>query len=176
MIDRGHRGLSVRRQCELLDLSRASVYRPPPATDPEDLTLMRRLDELYLKHPFYGSRRMAVALRAPGDGINRKRVRRLMRTMGVARQCGREPSDTQVDYRPLAAFNRNRWPFASESTVPGRFYGRCIPVSAGNRPAPTVPRRAGRFIPACAGNRIPDLILDLTIDGSSPRARGTVFD
>jgi putative transposase len=59
------------------------VYQPPPATDPEDLALMRRLDELHLKHPFYGSRRMAVALRAPGHGINRKRVQRLMRTMGL---------------------------------------------------------------------------------------------
>ena len=83
MIDRGHRALSVRRQCELLDLSRAPVHRPRPATDPEDLALIRRLDEPYLKHLFYGARRMAVALRAPGHGINRKRVQRLMRMMGL---------------------------------------------------------------------------------------------
>ena len=57
MIDREAPAPSVRRQCELLDLSRASVYRPPTATAPEDLVLMRRLDEPYLKHPFYGSRR-----------------------------------------------------------------------------------------------------------------------
>ena len=83
MIDRGHRGLSVRRQCELLDLSRASVYRPPPATDPEDLVLMRRLDALYLRYPFYGSRRMVITLGAEGHRTNRKRVQRLMRTMGL---------------------------------------------------------------------------------------------
>ena len=83
LVDRQAEAPSVRRQCELLDLSRASVYRPPTATDPEDLALMRRLDELYLKHPFYGSRRMAVVLRAQGHKINRKRVQRLMRTMGL---------------------------------------------------------------------------------------------
>lgn len=83
MIDRGRRGLSVRRQCELLDLSRASVYRPPTAHDPEDLVLMRRLDALYLTYPFYGSRRMVIALGAEGHRTNRKRVQRLMRTMGL---------------------------------------------------------------------------------------------
>ena len=82
-IDRGHRGLSVRRQCELLDLSRASAYRPAPASDPEDLALMRRLDALYLAHPFYGSRRMTAVLRGEGHKINRKRVQRLMRMMGL---------------------------------------------------------------------------------------------
>lgn len=83
IIDRGHRVLSVRRQCELLDLSRASAYRPAPATDPEDLALMRRLDALYLAHPFYGSRRMTAVLRGEGHKINRKRVQRLMRMMGL---------------------------------------------------------------------------------------------
>jgi len=83
LIDRGRWALPVRRQCELLDLSRASVYRPPAAPDPEDLALMRRLDELYLAHPFYGSRRMTAVLRGEGRKINRKRVQRLMRQMGL---------------------------------------------------------------------------------------------
>jgi len=83
MVDRQAPAPSVRRQCELLDVSRASAYRPAAAADPDDLALMRRLDELYLAHPFYGSRRMTVALRAQGHKINRKRVQRLMRTMGL---------------------------------------------------------------------------------------------
>jgi putative transposase len=83
MIDRGRRWLSVRPQRELLDLSRASVYRPPAARDPEDLVLMRRLDALYLTYPFYGSRRMVIALSAEGHRTNRKRVPLLMRTMGL---------------------------------------------------------------------------------------------
>jgi putative transposase len=70
--------LSVARQCELLDLPRSSWYYRPAGESAENLALMRRLDEQYLATPFYGSRRMAVVLAA-----NRKRVQRLMRTMGI---------------------------------------------------------------------------------------------
>jgi putative transposase len=85
MLDRAHPRLSVRRQCALLGLSRSGVYRPKaPANDEADLSLMRRIDELFLAHPFLGSRRMAAMLRAAGERINRKRVQRLMRTMGIA--------------------------------------------------------------------------------------------
>src|SRR5512134_2118884 len=66
MVDRGHAAVSVRRQCALLGVARAGVYRPVPAPGPEDLALMRRLDALYLEAPFYGSRRMAEALRRDG--------------------------------------------------------------------------------------------------------------
>jgi putative transposase len=85
LLDRGHPRLSVRRQCALLGLSRSGVYRPKaPANDDADLALMRRIDELFLAHPFLGSRRMAALLRAAGEPINRKRVQRLMRQMGIA--------------------------------------------------------------------------------------------
>jgi putative transposase len=84
MIDRDAVGLSVRRQCALLGLARSGVYRVAPAPDPEDLALMRRLDALYLELPFYGSRRMTLTLRAEGYAVNRKRVQRLMRLMGLA--------------------------------------------------------------------------------------------
>jgi len=85
MLDRAHPKLSVRRQCALLGLSRSGVYRPKaPANDDADLLLMRRIDELFLAHPFLGSRRMAAMLRAAGAPINRKRVQRLMRQMGIA--------------------------------------------------------------------------------------------
>jgi putative transposase len=83
MLDRAHRRLSIRRQCRLLSLSRSGVYRPKAANDDDDLTLMRRIDELFLAHPFLGSRRMAALLSAEGPRVNRKRVRRLMRAMGI---------------------------------------------------------------------------------------------
>jgi putative transposase len=67
----------------LLDLPRSSYYYEPVAVSDEDLTLMRLLDEQYTKTPFYGSRRMQVALRAAGHGVNRKHVQRLMRVMGL---------------------------------------------------------------------------------------------
>jgi putative transposase len=83
MVERRGEDVSVRRQCELLDLSRSGVYRvqAPPAAD--DLALMRRIDELHIELPFYGSRRMTFALNAEGRAVNRKRVRRLMRVMGL---------------------------------------------------------------------------------------------
>jgi putative transposase len=75
--------LSICRQCELLGLNRSTYYLPPATESAEDLRLMRRIDEQYLKTPFYGSRRMAVTLSGPGEPVNRKRVQRLMRAMGI---------------------------------------------------------------------------------------------
>ncbi len=74
---------SICRQCELLDLNRSSYYLSQATAPEEDLLLMRRIDEQYLKTPFYGSRRMAVTLSGPEEPINRKRVQRLMRVMGI---------------------------------------------------------------------------------------------
>jgi putative transposase len=84
MLDRAHPKLSIRRQCTLLSLSRSGVYRGKPANDDDDLALMRRIDELFLSYPFLGSRRIALMLSADGERINRKRVQRLMRKMGIA--------------------------------------------------------------------------------------------
>lgn len=75
--------ISMRRQCELLGVSRSGVYYEPEPTSPEELALMRRIDELHLKWPFYGSRKMAEALKMEGHSINRKRVQRVMRQMGL---------------------------------------------------------------------------------------------
>lgn len=75
--------LSMRRQCELLRVNRSSVYYTPLPTDPEELQLMRRIDELHLQRPFYGSRSIARELSLVGDPVNRKRVQRLMRVMGL---------------------------------------------------------------------------------------------
>jgi putative transposase len=83
MVDRRRTDLSVRRQCALLGLARSRVYRQPAAPDPEELALMRWLDEQYLATPFYGSRRMTAELRKAGRRVNRKRVQRLVRLMGL---------------------------------------------------------------------------------------------
>jgi putative transposase len=73
----------VRRQCELLQVSRSGFYYEPVATSEEDLALMRRMDEIHLEYPFYGSRKLRLALQAEGHEVNRKRVQRLMRVMGL---------------------------------------------------------------------------------------------
>jgi putative transposase len=83
MIDPAKSDLSVRRQCELLAVARSGVYRPKSATATDDLALMRRIDELHLKLPFYGSRRMMFELNKDGPKVNRKHVQRLMRLMGI---------------------------------------------------------------------------------------------
>jgi putative transposase len=84
-IEPRHPQLSIVRQCELLGLSRASYYRSSAmGTDTaENLALMRLMDEEYTRHPFYGSRRMRVWLSRQGYAVNRKRVQRLMRKMGL---------------------------------------------------------------------------------------------
>ena len=82
-VERSGAALSVRRQCVLLNVARSGVYRPQPETSAEDLAVMRRIDELYLEKPFYGSRRMTFELNEEGRGVNRKRVQRLMRLMGL---------------------------------------------------------------------------------------------
>jgi putative transposase len=94
LIDRDHGALSIRRQCRLLGLARSGVYRPPRPANDNDLGLMRRIDELFTAWPFLGSRRMAAMLRAEGLGINRKRMQRLMRRMGIA-ALGPKPRTTK---------------------------------------------------------------------------------
>ena len=82
-MEAGHPNLSVRRQCALLGISRASLYYRPEPESEENRRLMRLLDQQYTRRPFYGSRRMVAWLRSQGWGVNRKRVRRLMAVMGL---------------------------------------------------------------------------------------------
>jgi putative transposase len=83
LIDAGHPDLSVRRQCELLGLSRSSLYYDPAAETADNLRLMQLIDAEYTAHPFLGSRRLTAWLAAQGEAVNRKRVQRLMRVMGL---------------------------------------------------------------------------------------------
>lgn len=83
MIERAHPQLCIRRQCELLGLAASSYYHRPEPVDAEDLELMRLLDEEYTRHPFYGVERMTWQLRQLGHRVNSKRVRRLLRLMGL---------------------------------------------------------------------------------------------
>ncbi len=83
MIEPNNAQVSIRRQCELLGLNRASYYHEPVTETMENLRLMRRIDEQYLKTPFFGSRRMAAWLTREGEVVNRKRVKRLMGLMGL---------------------------------------------------------------------------------------------
>jgi putative transposase len=73
----------VRRQCELLGLARASLYYQAAEETAPNLRLMRLLDEEHTRHPFYGSRRLTAWLGEQGEEVNRKRVQRLMRLMGL---------------------------------------------------------------------------------------------
>ena len=83
MIDPAEPNVSIAKQCRLLDINRSSFYYRPKAVNAEDLELMRLIDEQYLKTPTWGSRSMRSHLRRLGYKINRKRVQRLMRLMGL---------------------------------------------------------------------------------------------
>lgn len=82
MIDRGSQ-LPVKRQAQLLDLSRSSVYYRPRPIPAQDLQRMRRIDELHLEAPLFGARKIAAQMRREGHRIGRRHVRTLMRRMGI---------------------------------------------------------------------------------------------
>jgi putative transposase len=83
LVERDHPALSVRRQCALLGLCRSSLYYEPATESAENLRLMALLDREYTAHPFLGSRRLTQWLIEQGEEVNRKRVQRLMRLMGL---------------------------------------------------------------------------------------------
>lgn len=83
LIERENRKISLRRQCELLGISRSSLYYEAVGEAAEDLQLKRLLDEQYTRTPFYGVKRMTAHLREFGWVVNEKRIRRLLREMGL---------------------------------------------------------------------------------------------
>lgn len=91
MVQADHPHLSISRQCGLVGLSRSVFYYQPARASEEKLRLMEQVDELYLKYPFYGTRRMCAVLKEQGYGVNRKRMKRLYQLMGL-QAIGPKPS------------------------------------------------------------------------------------
>jgi putative transposase len=83
LVDHDDEVVPVVAQCRLLKVARSSLYYRPAPVSADDLTVMRRMDELHLAWPFYGSRRMTAVLRHEGWPVNRKRIQRLMRIMAL---------------------------------------------------------------------------------------------
>ena len=94
MVDREHPSLSITRQCVLMGVSCPALYYQRKGSSTEDLSLMKEIDWQYLETPFYGSRWMRTWLEREGRPVNRKRVRRLMRVMGL-RAIYRKPKTSQ---------------------------------------------------------------------------------
>ncbi len=110
MIDRSGMELSVSRQCKLLAVNRSTIYCQRRSTEKsENLDLMRKIDEIYTDCPFYGSRRIKVELsRQFGVRVNRKRVQRLMRKMGIEGICPRRKTTKPApDHEVFAYLLRN---------------------------------------------------------------------
>jgi putative transposase len=84
MIERTNPKLSITRQCNILSISRSSFYHQLKGESEANLELMRRIDELFLKNPFYGSRQMVCQLRRADNCVGRHRASCLMRLMGLA--------------------------------------------------------------------------------------------
>lgn len=82
-IDHNDSDFSIRQQCQLLSICRSGVYYYPKWISLEELALMKAIDEEYLKHPFYGRRRMTIAMRDRGFNVGEKRIRTAMITMGL---------------------------------------------------------------------------------------------
>ena len=83
MVEPANSALSIRQQCKLLSITRSSFYYTPKGETEQNLDLMRRIDEQFLETPFFGVRQMTWDLRNNGHLVNEKRIRRLMRLMGL---------------------------------------------------------------------------------------------
>lgn len=83
LIEVDHKGLSIRKQCELLGLYRSNIYYKPVGVSDEAIEVMHRIDGIFTESPFYGSRRIREALRREGICISRERVQSFMRQMGL---------------------------------------------------------------------------------------------
>jgi putative transposase len=107
MVERDH-ALALKRQCEILQLSRSSQYYGPVPTPERDLILMRRIDALHLEHPFFGSRRLRDTLHEEGFEVGRRHVRTLMDKMGIeALYCKPRLSDPAPGHKLWPYLLRN---------------------------------------------------------------------
>ena len=115
LIDPGHPELSIVRQCELLGLARSTYYYEPASETAENLGLMQLIDALYTRRPFLGSRKMVTELaREHGIRVNRKRVQRLMRLMGVESVLP-GPRTTKLTRSPVPRISYPRTGLQSET-------------------------------------------------------------
>lgn len=102
----------IRRQCALLGVARSSVYRAKTPANDNDLTQIRRVDELFSAWPFLSSSRMTAMLSAAGERVDRKRVQRLIRRMGIV-ALGPKPSTT----KPVPSHKIYRYLLRVQSTI-----------------------------------------------------------
>ena len=117
--------LSVSRQCRLLEVSRSTLYYRPVGHSAETLALMRRIDELYLSYPFYGSRQMVRHLARERVAVGRHRVRRLMRLLGLE-AIYRKPRTT------VANLDNRVYPYLLRGLTTASVMGRSsiVPISS----------------------------------------------
>ena len=108
-----HQQLSIRRQCQLLGLASASYYYQPEPESAENLSYLRWLDEEYTRHPFYGVRKMTFQLQQQGNRVGPKRVRRLLRMMGLMAVYPKP----RLSFNPLA---HRRFPYLLKGVVIAR--------------------------------------------------------
>ena len=111
MIEKDHSKISIRRQCELLSVNRNRLNPRVEAITETDRDIMRALDELHLRRPFYGQRMLLVELRKLGWKIGRKRIRRLMKIMGIAAIAAKPPLSAP------APFSRQGWSLRSLAPI-----------------------------------------------------------
>lgn len=83
LVDKDNKCITIKRQCELLNVNRSSIYYQPNPGGIYQVILRKTIDEIHMKHPYYGSRRMTVALKKLGFPVNRKRIQRYMREMRI---------------------------------------------------------------------------------------------
>jgi putative transposase len=108
---------SVRRQCDLLAVTRSSLYYTPVEPDAQELALMRQIDELHLKRPFFGSRMLTQTLKKQGRLINRKHVQRLMRLMGLESMAPKPKTSSPAHEHPVYPYLLRELPICRVNQV-----------------------------------------------------------
>ena len=108
LVERDNKEVSLSAQAKLLSLNRTGIYYKPAPPSEEEIAIKHRIDEIYTKHPFYGSRRITALLKRENICINRKRVQRYMREMGIAGICpGPNLSKRNTEHRIYPYLLRN---------------------------------------------------------------------
>jgi HTH-like domain len=145
LIERESEDLSVRIQVELLSVNRSGVYYQPQPPSAAEVQLKHRIDEIYTKWPFYGSRKITAQLQLEGVEVNRKAIQRHMREMGIAGICpGPNLSKRTRDRRYLSL------PFTPyDESVPQSYLGPRYHVYSPERRLDVSGSRAGLVLTVC---------------------------